>query len=117
MDLTLTVEPHDVLAVHLREGDERATVSVRPSRAGVTSLVRALDEAIATGYGECFWPGSTGGQYWWMFKRDADTIESIAMWTRGGASLWEHVFRATDAVEWVRERLSEEVARLGGDGF
>ena len=31
----------------------------------------------------------------------------------GGASLWEHVFRATDAATWFRERLDEELLRLG----
>ncbi len=34
------------------------------------------------------------------------------MWTRGGASLWEHVFRATDSATWVRDRLDEEIDRL-----
>ena len=113
MDVRLSLEPHDVLGVHLRDGDQQATVSVRPSRAGATSLLAALDEAIAAGYGECFWPASTGGQYWWIFKRDGETLEAIAMWTRGGASLWEHVFRATDAAAWVRERLGEELVRNG----
>lgn len=113
MDLQLSIEPHDILVVHLREGDAQTTVSVHPARAGTQSLLRALEEALTTGYGECFWPGSTGGQYWWMFKREQETLEAIAMWTRGGASLWEHVFRATDAAAWVREQLVEEIARIG----
>ena len=74
--------------------------------------MRAFESAMSEGFGECFWPGSTGGQYWWIFKRDAQTIEIVAMWTRGGASLWEHVFRATDATDWVRERLIAEIDRL-----
>jgi hypothetical protein len=113
MDLRLSIEPHDVLTVHLREGDEATTVSVHPSRAGAESLQRALHGAMRDGYGECFWPGMPGGQYWWIFKRDADTLETIAMWTRGGAALWEHVFRATDAAAWVGDRLDEEIRRLG----
>jgi hypothetical protein len=113
MDLRLTLEPYDVLAVHLRDGDDETTVSVRPSRAGAESLQRALRTALAEGYGDCFWPGMTGGQYWWMFKRDHETLETIAMWTRGGASPWEHVFRATDSAAWVRERLDAEVERWG----
>ena len=115
MDLHLSLEPHDFLTVHLREGGEQTTISVTPSGAGVQSLRRALGEALTTGYGECFWPGSPVGQYWWMFKRDADTLEVIAMWTRGGASGWEHTFRATDAATWVRDRLGEELIRLGLD--
>jgi len=102
-----------MLVVHLREGEEQTTVSVHPAGAGAQSLSRALGDALATGYGECFWPGVPGGQYWWMFKRDQETLEVITMWTRGGASLWEHVFRANDAAPWFRDRLDEELRRLG----
>jgi hypothetical protein len=112
MDLHLMLDSHDVLEVRLTEGGQRATVSVASSRAGARSLARALDAASADGYGECFWPGSTGGQYWWIFKRDGESLEVVVMWTRGGASLWEHVFRATDATSWVRDRLGAEVERL-----
>jgi hypothetical protein len=112
MIVRCSLEPGDVLTVQLREGDVEASVPVRPSAAGARSLWRAVDDAIAHGYGECFWPGSPGGQYWWIFKRDHETIETIAMWTRGGASLWEHVFRATDSAEHVRECLNAEFARL-----
>jgi len=118
MDLHLAIEPHDYLVVHLREGGEQTSVSVPNARAGVTSLTRALDDALAHGYGECFWPGVPGGQYWWIFKRDDATLETAVMWTRGGASLWEHVFRATDGAEHIREQFREEAARLlGGAGL
>jgi hypothetical protein len=114
MDLRLELGPADILTVHLREGAAATDVVVRPAVAGMRSLSRALDDALRDGYGECFWPGTPGGQYWWMFKRDAESLEVIAMWTRGGASLWEHVFRATDAAAWVHERLRAEIARAGG---
>ncbi|TAK16535.1 MAG: hypothetical protein EPO35_05135 [Acidobacteria bacterium] len=82
------------------------------ARAGAGSLTRALDDAMATGYGECFWPAFIGGQYWWIFKREGDALEVIAMWTRGGVSTWEHVFRARDGAAFVAESLAAEVARL-----
>jgi hypothetical protein len=113
MHLSLSLEPHDTLVVHLQEGREQATVPVHPSRPGAQSLLRTLDLALTDGYGECFWPGAPGGQYWWIFKREHESIEVIAMWTRGGASLWEHVFRATDAAAWVEEQLTSEIDRLG----
>jgi len=113
MDLTFAVEPDDTLVVTLHDGTHETTVGVRPANAGARSLGDALARAILHGYGECFWPGSTGGQYWWAFKCDADTLETMAMWTRGGASLWEHVFRATDSAEWVRSRLAAETERVG----
>jgi hypothetical protein len=104
--------PDDTLVVHLREGRDTASVAVAPADAGMRSLTRALDDAMAHGYGECFWPGRPGGQYWWMFKRDAETLETVLMWTRGGASLWEHVFRATDAASWVQGRVAAEIQQL-----
>lgn len=113
MDVQLSVVPPDTLIVHLAEGHAVAEVPVRPSRAGVLSLTRALGEATRDGYGECFWPGTPEGQYWWIFKRDHETLETIAMWTRGGATGWEHVFRATDSVAWVVERVAASVAKLG----
>jgi hypothetical protein len=112
MDIQLSLDAPDTLVVHLREGSEQTTIAVYPARAGVRSLLAAVDAALSTGYGECFWPGSPGGQYWWMFKRDAESLETIAMWTRGGASLWEHTFRATDEAIWFRDRLQAEVDRL-----
>jgi hypothetical protein len=112
MNLRFAIEPDDTLVVHLREGETETTVAVSPSRAGVRSLRRALVAAIDDGYGECFWPAKTGGQYWWMFKREAETLETVAMWTRGGAAPWQHVFRATDAAAFVHERLDAEMDRL-----
>jgi hypothetical protein len=113
MTIALAVEPHDILVVHLREGEQETSVAASPSSAAAASLRRALDDALTDGYGECFWPAATGGQYWWILKREAEGLEIMAMWTRGGASLWEHVFRATDAAAWIDERLTSEMARLG----
>jgi hypothetical protein len=115
MNLRLEIEPHDILTVHLREGNDETRVSAGPSQAAAQSLRRALGAALADNYGECFWPGSTGGQFWWIFRRDDERLETVAMWTRGGASMWEHVFRATDAAHWVEERIRSECARLGLD--
>ncbi len=113
MNIRLSLEPHDTLVVHLYEGSEETSIPVRPSRAGAKTLSGAFQAAVDDGYGECFWPGSPGGQYRWIFKRESETMEVIAMWTRGGASLWEHLFRATDAAGHVGERLDAEIDRLG----
>ena len=112
MELYLTTEPPDHLFVHLLDGAAEHVVAVGDTRAGAKSLTRALQDAMTTGYGECFWPGLEGGQYWWMFRRDGDAMDVIAMWTRGGAALWEHVFRGTAQADFVRDRLLDEIARL-----
>jgi len=113
MNIHLALEPHDTLIIRLQEGTHGTTIAVRPARSGASVLRRTLEAAIADGYGECFWPAPTGGQYWIIFKRDAEVLELMTMWTRGGASLWEHVFRATDAASWIAERLNDELTRLG----
>jgi hypothetical protein len=113
MHVRLEIDTDNTLVVHLREGGEVASVAVSPPVAGLRTLRRALDAAMAHGYGECFWPARAGGQYWWIFKRDGDALETIAMWTRGGASLWEHVFRATDEASYVHDRLAREAHRVG----
>ena len=113
MEIRLEIDVHDVLSVYLADGDDRAVVTAAPAAAAIASMTRAFDTAVESGYGECFWPGFEGGHYWWIFTRRAEAIEVIAMWTRGGASLWEHVFRATDAAEWIRTRLASETERTG----
>jgi hypothetical protein len=113
VDLRCEIEPPDRLVVHLRDADQEATIAVKEARAGATTLLRALDAAIDDGYGECFWPADPG-QYWWVFKRDADSLETIAMWTRGGVTGWEHVFRATDAAAHIRGRMHADLDPLAG---
>jgi hypothetical protein len=117
MNLRFTLELPDRLVVHLMEGTDATSVAVPQARHGVQSLVRALDAAAADGYGECFWPAVEGGHYWWMFRREAEALEVVTMWNRGGASGWEHVFRAVDAAEWFHSRVSAEAARLGLDAL
>src|SRR5262245_36271620 len=109
MDIRLEREGRDELIVHLKDGNVDTSVSVPQAHPGATSLMRALASAMTSGHGECFWPCTTGGQYWWMFRRAETALEVIVMWTRGGASLWEHVFRATDSVDWVHTRFIEEL--------
>jgi hypothetical protein len=112
MTIDLSLEAHDVLVVRLVEAEQQPVLSVHPSGAGAASLRRTVDEAMSTGYGECFWPALHGGQYWWIFKRDEDRLETMAMWTRGGASQWEHVFRATDHAVWIHDRITRQLDRL-----
>ena len=114
MDLHLAVDA-DILTVSLRDAEAEAVLSVHPPAAGITSLTRALQEALDHGHGECFWPAASGGIYWWLFRRTHETLEVTALWSRGGVAIWEHVFRATDAAGWVQERLHAEVTRLGRD--
>ena len=73
-------------------------------------LRAALDAAGAEGYGECFWPEPTG-QYWWMFRLVDARLEVAVMWTAGGASQWQHVFRAADEFDYVRDLVHAELGQ------
>jgi hypothetical protein len=115
MNIHLVCEAPERLTVQLREGVEERTVTVAQGRVGARLLERTIDDAIAHGYGECFWPALEGGHYWWMFRLVGESLDVAVMWSRGGASGWEHVFRAVDAVSHVREQLREELDRIGFD--
>ena len=65
----------------------------------------ALDGALGPdSYGECYWPEPTG-QYWWLLKREAQTLEVAVLWSRSSAVGWQHVFRATDEVGYISELI------------
>jgi hypothetical protein len=75
----------------------------------VAALVTALDVVAAgEGYAECFWP-EPGGQYWWMFSREGRRLEVVVLWSRGAVTGWEHVFRAADEVDYLNDRIREEL--------
>lgn len=112
MDLTLEIEAGGRLVGRLREGPADTVVTAGQARAAAAALAGALEEASAEGYGECFWLEPTG-QYWWMLRRDDSTLEVVVLWASGVATGWQHVFRATDEMAWVRERLDAELQKLG----
>ena len=90
------------IVVRLREGTIEASVTGWHTSRAVTSLLSALDA-------ECFWLEPTG-QYWWMFNREGQRLEVVVLWSRGAVTGWEHVFRAADEVNYVIERVREEMA-------
>ncbi|MCC7042804.1 MAG: hypothetical protein IT183_03015 [Acidobacteria bacterium] len=98
------------IVVRLREGTVEATVTGWHTSRAVTALLTAL-ETVATGegYAECFWPEPTG-QYWWMLNREGQRLEVVVLWSRGAVTGWEHVFRAADEVNYIIERVREEMA-------
>ena len=100
------------LIAKLREGDTITDVTAwRPEQAAA-DLLAALDAAESESYGECFWPEPTG-QYWWMLKREDRRLETVVLYSRGGAMGWQHVFRAVDEMDYVRELVREELHRHG----
>ena len=47
-----------------------------------------------------------------MFRRDDQRLEVVVLWSRSSAVGWQHVFRAADEINYFRERVRDELARL-----
>ena len=97
---------------YLREGDVSTEVTGWNPQQSAEALLTALAAVANDGYGECFWHEPTG-QYWWMFRLTDRRLEVAVMWTAGGASQWQHVFRAADEVSYLRNLVHVELARQG----
>ena len=100
------------LKAKLVEGKDEAEVIGWNATNAAAHLEGALDDAELEGYGECFWPEPTG-HYWWMFRRDDQRLEVVVLWSRSSAVGWQHVFRATDAFDYVRDLVQRELSRSG----
>lgn len=109
MNISLTIDPPYRLVATLREGPVETVAEAANGPAAGRVLLEALEQARDTGYGECFWHEMTG-QYWWMFRREAETVEVVVLWSSGAVTGWRHVFRATDAIAFVIDRVREELA-------
>jgi hypothetical protein len=107
-----SVERRDAKSVtaHLREGGVTTEVVGWNPEYCARQLRAALEAVEIDGYGECFWPEPTG-QYWWMLKRDENRMEVAVLWSRSSAVGWQHVFRATDEVGYVRDLINEALSR------
>jgi len=111
MDLHLSLDRHDRLVCRLSdEGVETEATSADGDGAGA-ALAAAFEEARESGYGECFWPEAEG-QYWWMLRHADGALDVVVMWSRGGATGWQHAFRASEDVDRFARRLGEELDRL-----
>lgn len=97
--LVESVTPRQI-AVRLRDGLVETEVTAWGPTRAAEQLMDCLEAARDTGYGECFWPERTG-QYWWMARRDDRRIEVVVLWSTGAVTGWQHVYRATDEVDYV----------------
>jgi hypothetical protein len=98
------------LVCHLT--DERSTETVTASNPEAAAhLLAALDDAIRDGCGECYW-AEGGGEYRWMFRREASTLRIVVLWSTGTFTGWEHVFYAECPVIEFEQRVAVEFAKI-----
>jgi hypothetical protein len=109
MTLTITADGPRLVA-RLKEGPIEVEVVGWGATSIAAHLQGALDDAEVSGYGECFWPEPTG-HYWWMFKREGQTLEVAVLWSRSSAVGWQGVFRATDEIGYVRDLVRDQLSR------
>jgi hypothetical protein len=110
--MTIVVERPDSqrLVARLREGDVETEVTGWQPDQAAARLIAALDAAATDGYGECFWLEPTG-HYWWMFKVEDRSVEVVVLWSRSSAVGWQHVFRASDEIGYVRDMINHELLK------
>ena len=112
--VTIAIEqpdPRRILA-KLREGDVETQVTGWGPAQAAADLVASLDAAAQDGYGECFWV-EPAGQYWWLLRREDRRLEVVVLWSDSPGRGWQHVFRATDEVEYVSDMIRLELGQLG----
>ena len=106
-----TATPQRIVG-RLRDGTLETEVSAWGTERAVQLLVTALETARDDGYGECFWPEMTG-QYWWMCRREGSRLEVVVLWSSGAGTGWQHVYRATDEIEYFIDCVLEQLAMHG----
>ena len=105
-------DAHRLVARLQDAGTEAEVIGWNPEQSAA-NLLAALDAAEGPdGYGECFWPEPTG-HFWWMFKRDDRSLETVVLWSRSSAVGWQHLFRACDEVGYVKDLIQTALAESG----
>jgi hypothetical protein len=113
IQVSMTLDDFGRLVCLLSDGPHEATVTASNMPQAGEELVAALEDARDTGYGECLWE-EQGGQYRWMFRREADRLTLVVLWSTVTLTGWQHVFRSecdlTALLPAVTAQLASAVA-------
>jgi hypothetical protein len=112
--VNIVIERPDARRVvaHLSEGEVATEVTAWQPQQSAADLLAAFASAEREGYGECLWLEPTG-QYWWMLRRDDRRLEVAVMYSAGVVPGWQHVFRAADEMDYLRDLVRAELVRTG----
>jgi hypothetical protein len=111
MNMILEIDQSGRFVARLSDEDTTALVT-SSSLPAVGELLAALEDARATGYGECLWE-EQGGDYRWMFRVAGERLIVVALWSTGTLTGWEHVFRGECDLGWFAGRLRSDLERYG----
>jgi hypothetical protein len=110
VDLTVRTDDFGRLVCTARVDGREAVVTATDVPAASADLLAALDQARATGFGECFWL-TEAGDYRWIFRRAGDRVTVVALRSSGTITGWQHVIYTETAFEPFARHLSTELAR------
>lgn len=88
---SLSTDDFNRLACDISDGQEEHTVFGADPAAALADLAAALDDAQASGFGECFWPISSG-EYRFVLRRDDLNLRLAVMFVRSVAIGFQHVY-------------------------
>lgn len=107
---SLELDDFNRIACSFSDGEEEHTVFGADPAAALKDLSTALSEARSEGYGECFWPISSG-EYRWVLRRDGERLRLAVMFVRSVAIGFQHVYWGEMPFEPFAAQVEAEIAR------
>ena len=112
MQFSLAAADFGRLACTISDARGEATVTSSNPSSAAADLAAAIDSAVNTGSGECYWR-EAGGEYRWMFRRNGEMVAIVVLWSAGTLTGWEHVFQSECDVDPFARQVRDELDRLG----
>ncbi|MBI4892306.1 MAG: hypothetical protein HY821_16900 [Acidobacteria bacterium] len=106
--ISLSLDDFGRVACYLNDGEEEHTLFGGEPATALADLSAAVEDARAQGYGECFWPISSG-EYRWVLRRDAERLRLAVMFVRSIAIGFQHVYWGEMPFEPFAEQVQAEI--------
>ncbi len=88
---SLSLDDFGRVACFFSDGEEEHTVFGGEPASAIADLAAAIEDARTQGFGECFWPISSG-EYRWVLRRDGERLRLAVMFVRSIAIGFQHVY-------------------------
>lgn len=72
----------------------------------------AVESAVDSGVGECFWP-EAAGDYRWLFRHEGGAMRVAILWSMGTLTGWEHRFWAECDAQEFRDAMHAAIDACG----
>jgi hypothetical protein len=112
MDVRIETDARGRFICTLTDGETETVVTTSDAPSAGRALLDAIASVADAGVGECTW-AEPGGEYRWLFKREADQLAVVVLWSSGTLTGWQHVFRTEAEAGPLLARLRAELAIHG----